>query len=163
VEENEPVGKRVARTALVMALMLIPAFILGPLFFHPTLIRLGGGLEEVDWLAPSVILRAAVLLLLTTGCGLYALKELRGERPRKSASTSRRVRLTQLPVAAACPFCKADLARADLGSGVIRCGDCEVAHHSECWQSHGGCTTLGCSRGPRERSEPSDVSVGPSR
>jgi hypothetical protein len=153
VEENESI-KRLKGMSIVLALLPIPAVIVGAIFFHPTLIRLGADkLEEPDWLAPSVIIRAVVLLAVVIGCGLLMLKELRATRVRRPKPVTAGLKLTQLPVPAACPFCKADLARADLGSGVIRCGDCEVAHHSECWTSHGGCSTHGCARGPREPAE----------
>jgi hypothetical protein len=168
VEENEPAIERFGRPIFIFLLLPFVALITGIFVFGPKLSILSPVLEppptwdRIAWF----VLRCALYLggVIATALWMSAAWGTRAERraPERRAP-ERGLKLTPLPVAAACPFCKADLARADLGSGVIRCGDCEVAHHSECWQSHGGCTTLGCSCGPRERSEPTDVSVGPSR
>jgi hypothetical protein len=167
VEENESALERVARPTFIFLMLPILALISGLVIFGWRMINLGPiDPPPPSWLSIAVfVLQCALFLGFLVASGLGARWLLRRDqtRARNVDSGETHISITALRVPAACPFCKADLARADLGSGVIRCGDCEVAHHSECWQSHGGCTTLGCSRGPCERSERTDVSVGPSR
>lgn len=47
-----------------------------------------------------------------------------------------------------CPYCRGAL------EGEVRaCAECETRQHSTCWDEHGGCTTFGCGRAARPRSE----------
>jgi hypothetical protein len=32
-----------------------------------------------------------------------------------------------------------------------RCRTCKTAHHTDCWQANGGCTTFGCPEAPAGR------------
>jgi uncharacterized RDD family membrane protein YckC len=41
-----------------------------------------------------------------------------------------------------CPYCQFPI-KAE--SEIHLCTGCKIAHHRECWQENGGCTTLGCS------------------
>ncbi len=41
-----------------------------------------------------------------------------------------------------CPFCQFPI-KAELE--IHLCAECKIAHHRECWQENGGCTTFGCS------------------
>ena len=45
-----------------------------------------------------------------------------------------------------CPFCQTEIAPA---AERVVCSSCRIPHHRECWQENGGCTTYGCSSGPR--------------
>ena len=47
-----------------------------------------------------------------------------------------------------CPFCQSPLKS---GADVVRCTQCSIPHHQECWEANGGCTTYGC-RGLPENS-----------
>ncbi len=40
-----------------------------------------------------------------------------------------------------CPFCQKTI---NEGDSVIVCPSCNIPHHENCWNSHGGCTTPGC-------------------
>ena len=40
-----------------------------------------------------------------------------------------------------CPFCQGVIKR---GTAVVACSTCGTAHHRECWDEAGGCTTPGC-------------------
>ena len=41
-----------------------------------------------------------------------------------------------------CPFCRSPI---KAGTEVVICPECQMPHHSECWQTNGGCTTtFGC-------------------
>lgn len=40
-----------------------------------------------------------------------------------------------------CPYCKEEI---KFGDSVTVCPECGTAHHAECWEKNGGCTTLGC-------------------
>ena len=42
-----------------------------------------------------------------------------------------------------CPYCQAVIKP---GDDVVVCPRCGVAHHKECWEASGGCTTIGCAR-----------------
>ncbi len=48
-----------------------------------------------------------------------------------------------------CPYCRQPLA-APTDEAAVRCPACEVQHHTECWQEHGGCALLGCARAPAQ-------------
>ena len=43
-----------------------------------------------------------------------------------------------------CPYCQAVIKPQD---DVVVCSQCSVAHHKECWDANGGCTTLSCAGG----------------
>jgi hypothetical protein len=43
-----------------------------------------------------------------------------------------------------CPYCQT---LCDTSSGTM-CPECHTMHHKECWREYGGCTILGCSKGP---------------
>lgn len=45
-----------------------------------------------------------------------------------------------------CPFCRSKLKN---GQALRTCPVCKTPHHQNCWDANGGCTTFGCSRGPR--------------
>lgn len=51
-----------------------------------------------------------------------------------------------------CPYC---LAAVDVAEQVARCETCGAAHHRECWESNGGCSSRTCRRNAR----PADVDV----
>jgi len=40
-----------------------------------------------------------------------------------------------------CPYCQYPIKPA---ASVKVCPSCGIAHHNECWQQNGGCTTFGC-------------------
>lgn len=149
VEENDSPVERVARPTFILLVLPIFALIVGFFVFGPMfrMNMMEGPPPTWDRIA-LFVLRCAIYLAGIVSTALLAARELRGTRaaPRTRA---RGLKLTQLPVAAACPFCKSDLARADLREGIIRCADCGVVHHAVCWSDHGGCSTLGCARGPR--------------
>lgn len=42
-----------------------------------------------------------------------------------------------------CPYC---LTAVDGGAEIVRCETCGVAHHRECWESNGGCSSRTCGR-----------------
>jgi hypothetical protein len=92
--------------------------------------------------------------LLVAATGLLARERHRRRRAARVAASSSRstgLQLLARPAAGDCPFCHDALATQDLGDGVVRCPGCEVAHHAACWREHGGCSTLGCRRDPRQR------------
>ena len=43
-----------------------------------------------------------------------------------------------------CPYCQVVIKP---GQNVVVCSQCGVAHHKECWDANGGCTTLSCAGG----------------
>lgn len=47
-----------------------------------------------------------------------------------------------------CPFCGDFIKGVGL---IVVCPSCRAVHHAECWEANGGCTTLGCARGPPRR------------
>jgi hypothetical protein len=51
-----------------------------------------------------------------------------------------------------CPFCHGPL-RSVRVEASLRCSSCDVQHHVDCWQEHGGCTVLGCSASGARRQE----------
>jgi uncharacterized OB-fold protein len=57
-----------------------------------------------------------------------------------------------------CPFCKAELKDGDT---VKVCPVCEMAHHQECWDANGGCTTFGCSGQQGAPASPASVGACP--
>jgi hypothetical protein len=48
----------------------------------------------------------------------------------------------QSTVGRTCPYCQGVIKR---GTAVVACSTCGTAHHHECWQEAGGCTSPGCS------------------
>jgi len=40
-----------------------------------------------------------------------------------------------------CPFCQSPILQ---GADSVRCPQCGVPYHSECWQANGGCAVYGC-------------------
>jgi hypothetical protein len=44
-----------------------------------------------------------------------------------------------------CPFCQTEIKSED---GILICSDCEIPHHTECWNQNGTCTTYGCKGRP---------------
>jgi hypothetical protein len=119
----------------------------------------GGSSDESPAHAVHVVLRILVVFVVAVGPALLVGLRRRARRrslgprdgvdgrvdgpaihARRSADAGRR-----------CPFCKDDLGAGDLSQGVVRCPGCEVSHHTACWREHGGCSTHGCRRDPRQR------------
>ncbi len=48
-------------------------------------------------------------------------------------------------VGRSCPYCRFPLKAREL---MLICPACRVAHHADCWQENGGCTTYGCRFSP---------------
>lgn len=46
-----------------------------------------------------------------------------------------------------CPYC-----HDKINDDQVRCEECQTAHHTLCWEEHGGCTILGC-HGPHLKSD----------
>ena len=46
-----------------------------------------------------------------------------------------------------CPFCGIEIKEEEF---VIVCPSCGIAHHQDCWENHGGCTTPGCANKPQD-------------
>ena len=46
-----------------------------------------------------------------------------------------------------CPICSTEITDAD---AVNKCPSCEQAHHGECWDEVGGCSTYGCEHAPEQ-------------
>lgn len=51
-----------------------------------------------------------------------------------------------------CPY---DQAVIKPGQEVVVCSQCGVAHHKECWEANGGCTSVGCTGAPLKTNEQS--------
>jgi predicted RNA-binding Zn-ribbon protein involved in translation (DUF1610 family) len=47
--------------------------------------------------------------------------------------------------AGTCPICQTAI---ETGSVVLTCPECGQAHHRDCWQEVGGCSTYGCKQAP---------------
>lgn len=145
-----------ARTSLLLVAIPVLATIATLVLASPTheflLPDSAWGSWSRSWLGTWLI-TFLVLEILTL---LY----LRRKRPVRAPSTQVRsggLRLQAVPSLAACPFCKGDIARADLGDGIVRCPSCNVAQHAVCWRDHGGCVTFGCDRAPGERGSASSI------
>jgi hypothetical protein len=48
----------------------------------------------------------------------------------------------------ACPYCRFLLKE---GAPIVRCAECDAAHHADCWEDNSGCAVIGCAGGPRPR------------
>ena len=44
-----------------------------------------------------------------------------------------------------CPYCRFALKE---GTAIMVCGECNAAHHMDCWADNGGCAVMGCAGGP---------------
>lgn len=150
--EQEPPGpvERALRALVISVSVAFVALCAGMVMFA----IFGDGVSERLDEASRHTWRAAALavafLALAQVAGRLALAVLRGRRGRSRVVDVRALAL-QPTGAPDCPFCKADLSRADLKDGVVRCPACEVAHHGECWRENGGCTTHACARSGRLR------------
>lgn len=56
-----------------------------------------------------------------------------------------------------CPYCRFPL---KVGEQMTVCPACQVAHHADCWQENGGCTTYACRLSPESR-PPDAATPGP--
>jgi RING finger family protein len=56
-----------------------------------------------------------------------------------------------------CQICKT-LIRED--EATTTCADCDTAHHQECWEGVGGCSTYGCRAAPRLEKAPAPSTIG---
>jgi Prokaryotic RING finger family 1 len=45
----------------------------------------------------------------------------------------------------ACPYCRFPLKE---GAPIVRCEECQAAHHADCWEDNSGCAVVGCAGGP---------------
>lgn len=129
MEENHALRreKLIAMTAITVGAALPIVALLFGLINQRHGITLDGPFPDM-W-PPGLVRTVLVMLALVEALAVIALVRLRLHREARHPESSKTVKLTQRPVAAACPFCKSDLERADLGDGVIRCAACEVAHH----------------------------------
>ncbi|MCX7597516.1 MAG: hypothetical protein N2512_01420 [Armatimonadetes bacterium] len=55
-----------------------------------------------------------------------------------------------------CPYCRFPL---KVNEQMVVCPACRVAHHTDCWQENGGCTTYACRLSPESR-PPEAVAAG---
>lgn len=131
------------------------AFLAACVIFPPTRLVGSWNLSDPEPSLGALLLRCALFLgLIMSATGLLAWERHRRRRAARNSAPSARPASAQLvarPAAGDCPFCHDALAMHDLGEGVVRCPGCEVAHHAACWREHGGCSTLGCRRDPRQR------------
>lgn len=131
------------------------AFVAACVIFPPTRLIFSSNLSDPGPSLNALLLRCALFLgLLMSATGLLAWERHRRRRAARAVAAEPRSAAAQLvarPAAGDCPFCHDALATQDLGEGVVRCPGCEVAHHAACWREHGGCSTLGCRRDPRQR------------
>lgn len=56
-----------------------------------------------------------------------------------------------------CPYCRFPL---KVNEQMVICPACRVAHHTDCWQENGGCTTYACRLSPESR-PPEAAATGP--
>lgn len=56
-----------------------------------------------------------------------------------------------------CPYCRFPL---KVNEQMVVCPACRVAHHTDCWQENGGCTTYACRLSPESR-PPEAATTGP--
>lgn len=93
--------------------------------------------EPVPWPLLAVVAAGALAALGFAGARVWRVPAAAEEGVAVAPGTE--------VIGANCPFC-GDLIK---GVGLIRlCPACRAVHHAECWEENGGCTTLGCARGP---------------
>ena len=49
-----------------------------------------------------------------------------------------------------CPVCKSNIAAID---NVTVCPECDMPHHTECWNMNGGCSTFACPQQGKAKEE----------
>lgn len=67
------------------------------------------------------------------------------------------VRVDQEHAGKTCPYCRFPL---KVNEQMTICPACRVAHHADCWQENGGCTTYACRLSPESR-PPEAAAAGP--